>query len=91
MKATDPNGKSAYQRNVSIPRMVSAQLNNIGYSRILSPLRKQLLEELWSVMANKNPDHFFTVYLAVFMLLHEITAITQDRRRWAIDNRMKVC
>lgn len=91
MKIVDSKGESIYERKLSIPRMVSAQLNNIGYTRILSPLRKQLLEELWSVMANKNPQHFFTVYLTVFMLLHEIAVITKDRRRWAIANRIDVC
>ena len=91
MKVENPYGRNAYQRNLSVPRTVSAQLNNIGYTKILSPLRKQLLEELWSVMANKNPQHFFTVYLTVFMMLHEIAVITRDRRRWAVDNNIKVC
>ena len=91
MKVENPYGRNTYQRNLSVPRTVSAQLNNIGYTKILSPLRKQLLEELWSVMANKNPQHFFTVYLTVFMMLHEIAVITRDRRRWAVDNNIKVC
>ncbi len=86
----DPREGHPHRNQVSVPRMISAQFNNIGYCTILRPMRKVLLEELWGMMASKNPHHFFTIYLAVFMLLHEISAITKDRRRWADDNGLEV-
>ncbi|KAK7750244.1 hypothetical protein SLS62_007874 [Diatrype stigma] len=61
----------------------------MGYCKTLRPMRKQLLEELWRMMASKSPQHFFTIYLAIFMLLHEISSITRDRRRWAVDNNIQ--
>ncbi|KAI1767975.1 hypothetical protein GGR53DRAFT_462975 [Hypoxylon sp. FL1150] len=76
-----------YYNTISIPRMIPAQFDSIGYERILAPKRKQMLEGLWKMMANKNPDHFFAVYLTVFMLVHEVSVTSADRMRRARENK----
>ncbi|OTA98321.1 hypothetical protein M426DRAFT_326054 [Hypoxylon sp. CI-4A] len=73
---------------VLAPRMISAQFFSIGFEMILVQRRKQLLEELWKMMASKNPQYFFTIYLTVFMLLHEVSVNSKDRKRRAIQNKM---
>lgn len=90
MKPDGRHGYHPHPDDVFVPRMICAQFNNMGYRTTLRPMRKQLLEELWRMMASKSPQHFFTIYLAIFMLLHEISSITRDRRRWAVDNNIQV-
>lgn len=79
----DPREDYPYPGTLSVPRMVAGQFNNMGYHKVLAPFRRIVLEDLWKMMANSNPQHFFTVYLVVSMLLHEIPVTTRDRRRWA--------
>ncbi|KAI2607812.1 hypothetical protein GGR54DRAFT_619657 [Hypoxylon sp. NC1633] len=78
-----------YIGKILIPRMIPAQFDSLGYETQLTPLRKQVLEGLWKMMAGKNPDHFFAVYLVVFMLLHEVPVISADRMRRAKDEKEK--
>jgi hypothetical protein len=82
----DPRPDNPLGERISVPRMVTAQFNSLSYEMILQPTRKQILEELWKMMSGKNPKHFFTVYLTVFMLLHEVSVASADRRRWASQN-----
>ncbi|KAI6081992.1 hypothetical protein F4821DRAFT_274478 [Hypoxylon rubiginosum] len=76
-----------YYNTISIPRMIPAQFDSLGYVDILAPKRKLVLEGLWKMMASKNPHHFFTIYLTVFMLLHEVSVTSADRMRRARDNK----
>ncbi|KAI1493290.1 hypothetical protein F5X96DRAFT_237377 [Biscogniauxia mediterranea] len=85
--ASDPHPDYPYKGKVSVPRMVSAQFDSFGYSYVLSPLRKQVLEGLWKMIASKNQHHFFTIYLTVFMMLHEVSVVSRDRRRRALHTR----
>ncbi|RYP40910.1 hypothetical protein DL767_001391 [Monosporascus sp. MG133] len=52
-------------------------------------MRKLLLEELWKMMASESPSHIFSIYLAVFMFLHETSLINRDRYRWARVNGLE--
>ncbi|KXJ92501.1 hypothetical protein Micbo1qcDRAFT_160243 [Microdochium bolleyi] len=72
-----------YGARISIPRMVSEQFYNLQYERLLVPTRKRVLEDLNRMMTGKKPDHFFTVYLTVFMLLYETSVASADRHRRA--------
>ncbi|KAI5917058.1 hypothetical protein F4810DRAFT_94259 [Camillea tinctor] len=84
---SDPHPDYPYKGKVSVPRMVSAQFDSFGYSYVLAPLRKQVLEGLWKMIASKNQNHFFTIYLTVFMMLHEVSVVSRDRRRRAQHHR----
>lgn len=70
--------------------MIPAQFDSLGHEKLLAPLRKYVLEGLWKMMSSKNPQHFFTVYLTVFVLLHEVSATSADRHRRAKDNKYEV-
>ncbi|KAI1076678.1 hypothetical protein F5B20DRAFT_584098 [Whalleya microplaca] len=76
-----------YRGMVSLPRMVTAQFDSLAYETILAPQRKLVLEGLSKMMQSQDQQYFFTIYLTVFMLLHEVSAISADRRRHARDNR----
>ncbi|KAI1800439.1 hypothetical protein F4811DRAFT_29759 [Daldinia bambusicola] len=85
MKAID-NIDCPYHGTIPIPRMIPAQFDSLGH-RVLMRSRKLVLESLWKIMAGKNPDHFYFVYLIVFMLLHEVSFTCADRLRRAKDNK----
>ncbi|KAI1647363.1 uncharacterized protein F4817DRAFT_337355 [Daldinia loculata] len=85
MKAID-NPECPYCGTIPIPRMIPAQFDSLG-NRVLVRSRKLVLENLWKVMAGKNPHHFYFVYLIVFMLLHEVSFTSADRLRRAKDNK----
>ncbi|KAI3325264.1 hypothetical protein HD806DRAFT_553350 [Xylariaceae sp. AK1471] len=66
-----------------VSRMITAQFDSIGYKHVLVKLKRAVLDELWLMMQKRCPETFFTVYLIVFMMLHEIAIACQDRRRRA--------
>ncbi|KAJ2965862.1 hypothetical protein NUW58_g10806 [Xylaria curta] len=63
--------------------MITAQFDSIGYSHVLANLRREVLEDLWLLVQKRTDTTFFTVYLIVFMMLHEVSVACQDRRRRA--------
>ncbi|KAH7032636.1 uncharacterized protein B0I36DRAFT_99273 [Microdochium trichocladiopsis] len=73
-----------YGDKVSIPRMISEQFYNLQYEKLLVPVRRQILEELKQMMTGKEPEHFYTVYLTIFMLLYETSFASADRHRRAV-------
>jgi hypothetical protein len=74
---------------VSLPRMVIAQFDSIQNERIMPALLKKVLKYLEGKFAACRHD-WFTMYLAIFMLLHEISVASRDRYRWARDHQQKV-
>ncbi|KAK5632815.1 hypothetical protein RRF57_008531 [Xylaria bambusicola] len=72
-----------------VSRMITAQFDSIGYKHVLAKLKRDVLEELWLLMQKRTEATFFTVYLVVFMLLHEIAVACQDRRRRAREMRLQ--
>lgn len=85
----DPKDPS--KKRVSLPRLIVAQFDSIQNQRI-NPTKnvKAMLGELESCLRALNPHIWFTMYLVIFMLLHEISFACKDRRRWAHDNKTKV-
>ncbi|KAI1454221.1 hypothetical protein F4805DRAFT_461012 [Annulohypoxylon moriforme] len=77
-----------YNGKVFIPRMIPAQFDSLGHVVVLTTLRKLVLDGLWKMMASKNPRDFFIIYIAVFMLLHEVSVTSRDRFRRARDNKL---
>lgn len=73
-----------------VSRMITAQFDSIGYKHVLAKLKREVLEELWLLMQKRTETTFFTVYLVVFMMLHEISVACQDRRRRAREQGLKV-
>ncbi|KAK8045895.1 hypothetical protein PG996_013959 [Apiospora saccharicola] len=75
--------------HLSVPRMVCQQFTSIVYDTLLRKKRAMILKDLWALMQSKNPNCFETVYFAVFILLHEISATSKDRFRWSRENQVK--
>ncbi|KAI0536172.1 hypothetical protein GGR58DRAFT_528618 [Xylaria digitata] len=78
-----------YQGKQFMSRMITAQFDSIGYKHVLSRLKRKVLDELWLLMQKRTDATFFTVYLIVFMMLHEISVACQDRRRRAKEQGLK--
>lgn len=76
--------------HLSVPRMVCQQFTSIVYDTLLRRKRAKILKDLWALMQSKNTNCFETVYFAVFILLHEISATSKDRFRWSRENQIKV-
>lgn len=87
----DPHPDYPYPGKISVPRMVCQQFDSIHYNYSLKPLRDEVLKDLWKLIQGKDPQCFFMIYLTVFILLHEASATSKDRRRHAIDNSAPVC
>ncbi|KAI0123986.1 hypothetical protein BJ170DRAFT_68509 [Xylariales sp. AK1849] len=64
---------------ITVPRMVCQQFDSFNFSQSMSPWRRKVLTNLMTLMRHKDSKCFYTVFLAVFMLLHEASAISQDR------------
>ncbi|KAI8624715.1 hypothetical protein F5Y19DRAFT_490680 [Xylariaceae sp. FL1651] len=75
-----------YENQVSVPRMITAQFDSIGYKHVLVKLKRDVLEDLWVMMQKRSSETFFTVYLIVFMMLDEVSVACRDRRRRARDH-----
>ncbi|KAH9884271.1 hypothetical protein F4778DRAFT_787894 [Xylariomycetidae sp. FL2044] len=81
----NPHSLNPYDQKIWLPRMISAQFDSLAFICVLSPLRKYVFENLMKMIAAKNPEQFFTVYLTVFVLLHEYSATLADMMRRAKD------
>ncbi|GAP92780.1 putative tetratricopeptide repeat domain-containing protein [Rosellinia necatrix] len=80
---------AAYPGAQFLSRMITAQFDSIGYKHVLVTLKREVLDELWLLMQKRTNTTFFTVYLIVFMMLHEISVACQDRRRRAKEQGLK--
>lgn len=74
------------EKEVSIPRMIVAQFDSIQHGRILGKEKKKVLAQLSKYISSCNEETWFTIYLVIFMLLHEISVACNDRYRWARAN-----
>ncbi|KAK8029557.1 hypothetical protein PG993_010848 [Apiospora rasikravindrae] len=72
--------------HLSVPRMVCQQFDSIVYDALLRKKRTKILKTLWALMQKKDPHTFETIYFAIFILLHEISATSKDRFRWSREN-----
>ncbi|KAK0636402.1 hypothetical protein B0T17DRAFT_482682 [Bombardia bombarda] len=73
---------------VSLPRMIIAQFDSIRHERVYKWLAPKVLKLYESFLTSNNMEAWFTVYLATFLLLHEVACTSQDRRRFAIANSL---
>ncbi|KAI2643737.1 hypothetical protein GGS21DRAFT_486264 [Xylaria nigripes] len=82
-KLEGTSASSLYGGKHFVSRMITAQFDSIGYKYVLVKLKREVLDELWLLMQKRTDTTFFTVYLIVFMMLHEVSITCQDRRRRA--------
>jgi hypothetical protein len=81
----DPNNPMGGR--ISIPRMITAQFDSIGSKKILSRLVPETTKAITSVTKKQKHKAWFTIYLVMFLLLHQVAIASKDRRRWACANQ----
>ena len=90
---TDPNypfkNKLTGDNAVMLPRMIVAQFDCLQTQKILPDQLKKVLKQLERRLSAAKAD-WFTMYLVIFMLLHEIAVASKDRYRWARDHGQSV-
>ncbi|KAI1849908.1 hypothetical protein JX265_013495 [Neoarthrinium moseri] len=68
-----------FPNRLSVPRMICQQFDALNVNLIMQPARGRVLTDLWKLISSTDPQWFFTIYLAVFILLHQASAISKDR------------
>ncbi|UNI17769.1 hypothetical protein JDV02_004089 [Purpureocillium takamizusanense] len=71
---------------VSLPRMILAQFDSINHTKLLSKYGRKVLQDLEQFLFRNNGRWWWTIYLCVFILLHEASFISADRYRHARNN-----
>ena len=66
---------------VSTPQMISAQIDSIVAKQIIAPLRRKVLRNLEGLIKANKTQHWFTIYISMFLLLHNVSVISADLRR----------
>lgn len=62
-----------------IPYPIVAQFETHILLPILAPLRTLVLQRLEGMIVRNKTEDWYTVYLAVFILLHEVAVATKDQ------------
>ena len=75
---------------ISLPRMVTAQMDSILSTRYLQEWCRKLLAQLEKLLKSNNPQYWLTIYFATFILLHEVSFSSRDRHRHATENGLRV-
>lgn len=66
---------------VSTPQMIIAQIDSIVAKQIIAPLRRKVLRNLEGLIKANKTQHWFTIYISIFLLLHNVSVISSDLRR----------
>jgi hypothetical protein len=75
---------SPYFNHAPIPPVMSAQFQIIAYSKILRPLKNNLVKQLGKMSSAKNTRrNWFALYLTYFILLHSCTLVTRRNEEYA--------
>ncbi|KAK3328038.1 hypothetical protein B0T19DRAFT_181411 [Cercophora scortea] len=71
---------------VSIPRMIIAQFDSIRHERIFKNNTTKLLKTFESWFKSSDMSAWFTLYMATFLFLHQVSCTSFDRYRWVKQN-----
>lgn len=78
---SDPS--SPWEGMVPMPPIMIGQFEAIIYSTILRPLNKTVLDQLQAFFLAPKRKHWYTVYLALFVLLHSCSMLTRRNSEFA--------
>lgn len=73
-RVSDPD--SPHFDRVPMPVMITAQMECILYTKILRPISNKVLKQLNELVLEKKKEYWMTIYLAMFILLHNCSMIT---------------
>jgi len=83
-RGSDPN--DPHRGKILVSRMIVAQFDSIRHERIYKKLAPEVLRTVEAFLASCNKEAWFTVFLATFLLLHQVARASHDRRRHATHN-----
>ncbi|KAK3366145.1 hypothetical protein B0T24DRAFT_536019 [Lasiosphaeria ovina] len=69
-----------------IPRMLVAQFDCIRHGHLLKAMAPKFLRIYEALASESSSDSWFTVYLATFLIIHEVSWASSDRLRYAREN-----
>jgi hypothetical protein len=75
---------------IPYPPIANDQLCVLSNVKILMPLQKAILEVLEKLIQSNRQQHWTTIFLSVFILLHNCSVLTWDRYRHALKHAVKV-
>jgi hypothetical protein len=79
-----PNQTCPYHDRIPVPPIVDLQIDLIIINEILQPERKKLLRMLNSILELNDPwTNWFEIYLAYFILLHNVE-MTMAHDTWFV-------
>lgn len=88
MPVVDPS--SPYFGRLPIPPVMSAQIQIIGYSKIVRPLKKIVLDQLHALILANQRRNWLTIYLTLFVLLHSCSMMTRRNEEYARQLNLEV-
>ncbi|KAK3343384.1 hypothetical protein B0T25DRAFT_298854 [Lasiosphaeria hispida] len=75
--------ESPFEHMTPCPPVLGAQLECIMYSCFLRPLSDKVLRNLMELMEARQPSTWYTIYLALFVLLHSCAMMTRRDMEYA--------
>ncbi|KAL2175171.1 uncharacterized protein P884DRAFT_206842 [Thermothelomyces heterothallicus CBS 202.75] len=72
-----------HRGKILVSRMIVAQFDSIRHECIYKKLAPEVLRTFDTFLASSNKEAWFTVFLATFLLLHQVARTSQDRYRHA--------
>jgi hypothetical protein len=66
--------------------MIVAQFDSIRHERVYKKLGPEVLRTVATFLTSCNKEAWFTVFMATFLLLHEVAITSKDRLRHARQN-----
>jgi hypothetical protein len=86
------NPNCPYYDRVPVPPIVDLQIDVITINDLLQPEMKKILKKVKEMLESKNPwKNWFEIYLAYFILLHNVE-LTMAHDAWFVKrHNLKVC
>lgn len=76
MQPQDYGPTCANSGNILVPPVLSAQMEVIVTAKILQPAKKEALKLLKELIQDNQRSSWFTIYLCMFILLHNCALLT---------------
>lgn len=91
MKPQDYDPECHNFGHILVPPVISAQCELINTVMILQPLKQAVLKKLHSMIKEKKTRSWLTIYLALFILLHNCSLLTafehKQARKYGLETR----
>jgi len=90
-QSPDPNPSCPYHTKIPVPPIVDLQIDLIVINELLQPELKKILKLLKTLLESSDPwNNWFEIYLAYFILLHNVE-LTMAHDAWFVKrNNLKV-